>query len=110
MRRSIHCPNCGNPAKAFRSRTLSTLVTEVVYQCGHVTCDARFVLVGEVHRWLRLPTQILTDLNVPLSPLIDREGLRATLDRLPMAELPSVGEIVGGDERASIVQKFEGRP
>ncbi|SDZ69511.1 Ogr/Delta-like zinc finger [Variovorax sp. YR266] len=98
MRLHIKCPNCGHPATSTRTRQPSTLVTEISYSCGNSACGAAFVLLGEVHRWLRLPTQIMTGLNVPLSLVVHRNRLRDALDRLRTADLPPAGEIIGGPD------------
>lgn len=94
MRLHIKCPNCGKPAVSFRTRQLSDIVTEVSYNCRNPVCGASFVFVGEVHRWLRLPTQLNPRLNVPLSPIIERRMLAQALATLRTAELPPEGEIV----------------
>lgn len=97
MRLHIKCPNCGKPAVSFRTRQLSDLVTEISYNCRNAVCGASFVFVGEVHRWLRLPTQLNPRINVPLSPIIQRRLLVHALQTLHTAELPPEGEIVNSE-------------
>ena len=93
MRLHILCPNCDQPAKASHKRQLSRIVTELVYNCTNPSCGCSFVFVGEVHRLLRLPSQLDPQLNIALSPMVKRRELTDALRTLPTANVPS-GEFV----------------
>lgn len=94
MRLHIKCPNCAKPAKAYRTRQMSEVVTEVAYNCHNPACGSNFVVTAEVSRYLRLPTFINPRVNVPLSPIIQRRQITEAIERLQTAQLPDVGEIV----------------
>ena len=93
MRLHILCPNCDQPAKASHKRQLSRIVTELVYNCSNPACGCSFVFVGEVHRLLRLPSQLDPGLGIALSPMVQRRELTDALRTLPTADVPT-GEFV----------------
>ena len=94
MRLHITCPNCENPAFGFRKRQLSTLVTELAYECRNPLCRASFVFQGEVTRWLSIPSNLNPQLNVPLSPIVQRRQHLDAINNLQIADLPEGGEII----------------
>lgn len=94
MRLHITCPNCESPAYGFRKRQLSTLVTELAYECRNPLCRASFVFQGEVTRWLTIPSNLNPQLNVPLSPIVQRRQQLDAINNLQTAVLPDIGEMI----------------
>jgi hypothetical protein len=94
VRLHIVCPNCETPAKAYRSRRMSGIVTEVGYNCHNHACGANFIATVEVSRYIRLPSFINPQVHVPLSPFVEKRQLMEALERLQVAELGEQGEIV----------------
>ena len=110
MRLHITCPNCEKPAKAFRTRKLSNVVTEVAYNCTNVACGSSFVFLGEVARWLRIPSFINSAVNVPLSPLVKRQQIAEAIASMRVAELPAQGEIIEPDDKCRQLGIFDQPP
>lgn len=94
FRLHILCPNCSQPAFGFRKRQLSTLVTELAYECRNPMCRGSFVFQGEVSRWLTIPANLDPRLNVPLSPIVERRMQLDAIANLQTATLPEEGEII----------------
>ena len=103
------CPNCGHKAFGFRKRQLSTLVTELAYECRNPLCRGSFVFQGEVRRWLSIPSNLDPRLNVPLSPIVQRRQQLDALNNLQIAVLPDVGEMIQ-PERGSQIDIFSDQP
>ena len=110
MRLHIKCPNCGKPAYSFRLRQLSTLVTEVAYDCRNPACGASFVFTGEVSRYLRMPSFVNPQVHVPLSPIVQRRQIEEAMKRLHTATLPPEGEIVSENEGEQQLDIFHHAP
>jgi len=95
MRLHIKCPNCGKPGVSFKLRQQSSLVTEVAYNCRNPECGCAYVAIVTADRYLRLPTFVNPKVYLPLSPIVQRNQLKAALDRLHVASVGPEGEIVG---------------
>lgn len=90
----IRCPNCGKPSRGYKTRPLSAITTEVAYDCTTEGCGAGFVVTAEVSRYIRMPANINTAVNVPISPVVERRKLIEAIESMGTAKLPPQGEIV----------------
>ncbi len=110
MRLHITCPNCETPAKGFKTRKLSLVTTEVGYNCSNPACGASFVSIVEVARWLRMPSFINPQVNVPLSPFVQRSQIAEALVTMRVAALPPEGEMISPAEVSRQLGIFDQQP
>lgn len=94
MRLHIKCPNCGQPLYGYKTRQLSSSLTEVSYECRSRACKGEFVANVEVVRTLHVPKVIMPGFNVSLSPIVAARGMAEALRYLPVAAAPQDMEII----------------
>ncbi|RYE00578.1 MAG: hypothetical protein EOP50_03540 [Sphingobacteriales bacterium] len=107
VRLHITCPNCETPAKGYKTRKLSSVVTEVAYNCTNPACGSSFVSIVEVARWLRMPSFINPQVNVPLSPFVQRSQIAEALATMRVAALPPEGEMISANDASRQLGMFD---
>lgn len=103
----IRCPHCAKQATAFKGRPLTAITTELAYRCTDESCGCTFVVTAEVCRMLSLPPQLNSQVNVPLSPIIQRRQIINALELAGTATLPPEGEIIDTPEALRQADMFD---
>ena len=102
MRVTIKCPHCTSRARAVKSREMTVTMREVTYQCTNVLCGHTYVAGLEVMRTLSPSAMPNPQVNIPLSPHVERRLLTVQLDVAP------VSTVREADAPARNLDLFEG--
>jgi hypothetical protein len=74
------CPHCKSAARARTSTQLSPLFREVTYQCANLFCGHVWVCGLEAIRTLSPSAKPDPEINIPLSPHVQRRVLAQQLN------------------------------
>ena len=86
----MKCPHCEQPAVTRTSKTLTSLLREIYYQCTNMFCGASFMANLEIVRAI-IPSQTPNP-EVRL-PMLAAASHRATANALPDALQPAANDI-----------------